>query len=51
MDRKKIVIRKLPPNVSEEDVRQAVQEASKGAHSWFSFVQGKMRYAFQAEFT
>ncbi len=43
MDRNKVVIRKLPPNVPEDDVRQLAQTASSGHFSWFSFIQGKTR--------
>ena len=45
MDRRKVVIRKLPPNIPEEDVRQLVKTASAGPFSWFNFVQGKTRCA------
>ena len=38
-------MRKLPPSISEEEVRQLVQTASGGRFSWFSFVQGKTRCA------
>lgn len=45
MDRKKVIVRKLPPNIPEVDVRLLVQAASAGRFSWFSFVQGKTRCA------
>ena len=38
-------MRKLPPSIPEEEVRQLVQTASGGRFSWFSFVQGKTRCA------
>ncbi|CAL8466315.1 g5851 [Coccomyxa elongata] len=41
MERTKVVIRKLPPNVAEADIRDLVNKtASK--YTWFSFVQGKV---------
>ena len=36
-------MRKLPPSIPEEDVRQLVESASGGRFSWFNFVQGKTR--------
>lgn len=38
-------MRKLPPSIPEEEVRQLVQTASGGRFSWFNFVQGKTRCA------
>lgn len=44
MDKRKVVIRKLPPSASEADVREVVDKAAKGMYTWFSFVPGKARY-------
>ena len=43
MERTKVVIRKLPPNVAEADVRDLVTKTA-AKYTWFSFVQGKIRY-------
>ncbi|BDA51330.1 probable regulator of nonsense transcripts 3A at N-terminal half [Coccomyxa sp. Obi] len=40
MERTKVVIRKLPPNVAEDDVRDLVNKIA-AKYTWFSFVQGK----------
>lgn len=41
--RTKVVVRKLPPVMDEADVRELVDSATGGSHTWFSFVQGKIR--------
>jgi hypothetical protein len=49
MDKKKVVVRKLPPNVAERDVIDLVDKSAGGKYSWFKFVQGKSRYERKLE--
>jgi len=42
MERTKVVVRKLPPNVAEADVRELVKNTGT-KYDFFSFVQGKTR--------
>lgn len=44
MERTKVIVRKLPPNVAEADVRDLVNNTGI-KYDWFSFVQGKTRYS------
>ena len=41
--RSKVVVRKLPPGITEEEVRAAIDGVSQGKYDWFSFVPGKVR--------
>ena len=43
--RNKVVIRKLPPGISREEVQAAVDIVCQGKYDWFTFVPGKVRCA------
>ena len=42
--RNKVVVRKLPPGISQEEVRAAIDDVCPGKYDWFVFVSGKIRY-------
>lgn len=41
--RSKVVVRKLPPSIAEDEVRGAIDAVCQGKYDWFSFVPGKVR--------
>lgn len=43
--RNKVVVRKLPPGISCEEVRTAIDVVCQGKYDWFTFVPGKVRCA------
>lgn len=43
--RNKVVVRKLPPGISVEEVQAAIDVVCQGKYDWFTFVPGKVRYA------
>ncbi len=42
--RNKVVVRKLPPGISQEEVQAAIDAVCQGKYDWFTFVPGKVRY-------
>ncbi len=42
--RNKVVVRKLPPGISQEEVQAAIDTVCQGKYDWFTFVPGKVRY-------
>ena len=42
--RNKVVVRKLPPGISQEEVQAAIDIVCQGKYDWFTFVPGKVRY-------
>lgn len=47
-DRTKVVIRNLPPQAQESDVRALVDEQFQDRITWFCLVQGKIRWVIFA---
>lgn len=43
--RNKVVVRKLPPGISVEEVQAAINVVCEGKYDWFTFVPGKVRCA------
>lgn len=43
--RNKVVVRKLPPGISQEEVQAAIDVVCQGKYDWFTFVPGKVRCA------
>ena len=41
--RHKVVVRKLPPGISGEEVQAAIDTVCQGKYDWFAFVPGKVR--------
>ena len=41
--RNKVVVRKLPPGISREEVQAAIDVVCQGKYDWFTFVPGKVR--------
>ena len=41
--RNKVVVRKLPPGISQEEVQAAIDVVCQGKYDWFTFVPGKVR--------
>jgi len=41
--RNKVVVRKLPPGISQEEVQAAIDAVCQGKYDWFTFVPGKVR--------
>ncbi len=41
--RNKVVVRKLPPGISQEEVQAAIDLVCQGKYDWFTFVPGKVR--------
>ena len=41
--RNKVVVRKLPPSISREEVQAAIDVVCQGKYDWFTFVPGKVR--------
>eukprot|EP00884_Botryococcus_braunii_P002156 jgi/Botrbrau1/11941/Bobra.341_1s0008.1 len=41
--RRKVVVRNLPPLVSEADVKAVIEAAAAGKYDWFRFLQGKAK--------
>ncbi|DBA87338.1 TPA: hypothetical protein ACH3X1_004392 [Trebouxia sp. C0004] len=40
--RNKVVVRKLPPGISQEEVQAAIDAVCQGKYDWFTFVPGKV---------
>ncbi|KAL3140973.1 hypothetical protein ABBQ32_005495 [Trebouxia sp. C0010 RCD-2024] len=40
--RNKVVVRKLPPGISQEEVQAAIDVVCQGKYDWFTFVPGKV---------
>lgn len=43
--RNKVVVRKLPPGISREEVQAAIDVVCQGKYDWYTFVPGKVRCA------
>ena len=43
--RNKVVVRKLPPGISREEVQAGIDVVCQGKYDWFTFVPGKVRCA------
>ena len=39
----KVLVRKLPPNLTEEQFLQSVEKLIAGRHDWLSYYAGKAR--------
>lgn len=42
-EKTKVVVRKLPPGLTEEGFKATIDKLVEGKCSWFSYYQGKVR--------
>jgi hypothetical protein len=43
-ERTKVVVRGLPPTLTEEALREAIDKVIAGKYNWFSYYVGKVRW-------
>ncbi len=48
LSRAQVVVRRLPPGLTEDGFKSALDKVAEGQYTWFSYHQGKVRYVHKA---